>query len=454
MTDPVSKFQAEVAAVMELLLKVAVMEITKVFEGRSVVSQDCVFNGEAKLHEDLRCLPDLRAFGERASRNPGKAVCSVGVQVGEPSSPPESYDESNRLCLPAHQMGEGLPPTENPSLDLVETIDVQCTVDLPCNMFKEKVAKGEIGEDLAVEADWFGNSQAELSVQQYGPESPNPLHNSLPSLLCSATASADLILNSSDQSGLVVIETDSAQPVKELAKVELLEGAVNTEEPSQALDTVSIAATSPSDSSSEIVRFQLSQTPFDCKLLQPCSVQLVNLLLVSDAKKRLTNVPGGKGLSTMPKDLRTHQHVHTGRRLCCYTECGDGVWCLQGSLAHKRSLGCKICGKKFKRRKILRRHERFHTGEKPYACRKCNKTFALRKSLRRHERFHTGERPHSCPQCGKCFRLRDSLKAHLRFHTGEKPFTCDLCTKQFRIQRNLHKHASVHSVSGEVYSDK
>lgn len=190
------------------------------------------------------------------------------------------------------------------------------------------------------------------------------------------------------------------------------------------------------------VRFKLSQTPFDCKLLRPCSVQLVNLLMVSSAPK--ANGSSKKCFSA-PKDLQTHQRVHTGRRLCCFKECGNGIWRLQGVLSHRHPHACKICGKKFKRKKMLKRHERFHTGEKPYSCRRCKKTFALRKSLRRHERFHTGERPHSCPHCRKAFRLKNNLKAHLRFHTGEKPYICNLCSKGFRIRKNLEKHRLLHS---------
>ncbi|XP_029561312.1 zinc finger protein 37 homolog isoform X2 [Salmo trutta] len=197
------------------------------------------------------------------------------------------------------------------------------------------------------------------------------------------------------------------------------------------------------------VDFKLDQTSLEQKLTRPCSVQLVNLLLVpggknSGGKKANGSNCNGNKRFPMPKDLKTHQGLHTGRRLCCFTQCGNGVWRLQGVLSSSRAHGCKICGKRFKRRKILRRHERFHTGEKPYSCSQCSKTFALRKSLRRHERFHTGQRPHSCPQCGKSFRLRDNLKAHLRFHTGERPFTCSFCSKSFRIFRNLEKHSIDH----------
>lgn len=84
MSESVSRFQAEVAAVLEVLLKVAVVEITKVFEGRSVDSHGCTVDGEAGGKEELDCVPDIRAHMNRALNNlSDKKVCSVGVQVGE-----------------------------------------------------------------------------------------------------------------------------------------------------------------------------------------------------------------------------------------------------------------------------------------------------------------------------------------------------------------------------------
>ncbi|XP_028283657.1 zinc finger protein 184 isoform X2 [Parambassis ranga] len=187
--------------------------------------------------------------------------------------------------------------------------------------------------------------------------------------------------------------------------------------------------------------------PPDQKLLRPCAVQLVNVLTMGRSKIKVEG-KASKAHShhqntgwPLPKDLRRHRGLHTGHRLCCFNNCGNGIWRLQQVVAHSRGgYSCNTCGKTFKKRKILRRHERFHTGEKPYKCPVCSKMFALRKSLRRHTRFHTGERPHTCLQCGKSFRVRDNLKTHLRFHTGEKPYNCDTCGKMFRILRNLKKH--------------
>lgn len=197
-----------------------------------------------------------------------------------------------------------------------------------------------------------------------------------------------------------------------------------------------------SKESTNHLQMKLKLTSPDQKIMRPCAVQLVNMLTVPEKELKIQDDDANSRTgSTLPKDLRRHQGVHTGHRLCCFTPCGNGVWRLQKIVTRSNDgYACGICHKTFKRRKILRRHERFHTGEKPYTCSQCPKTFALRKSLRRHARFHSGERPHNCTHCSKSFRLRDNLKAHLRFHSGEKPFSCATCGKSFRILRNLEKH--------------
>lgn len=195
------------------------------------------------------------------------------------------------------------------------------------------------------------------------------------------------------------------------------------------------------------LHMKLKLTSPDRTPMRPCTVPLVDMLTVpeserssedADASDQSSKSHGGLG---QLKDLRHHPGLHTGHRVCCFRPCGDGTWRLKKVVAHtQEGYVCSICRKAFTRRKILRRHQRFHTGEKPYSCPECSKTFALRKSLRRHTRFHTGERPHVCTKCSKSFRLRENLKAHLRFHTGEKPFICTACGKMFRIMRNLEKH--------------
>ncbi|XP_061587876.1 zinc finger protein 835-like isoform X1 [Cololabis saira] len=112
-----------------------------------------------------------------------------------------------------------------------------------------------------------------------------------------------------------------------------------------------------------------------------------------------------------------------------------------------RVYACSQCGKTFNRLHQFKLHQQSHKRKRAFWCTVCGKTFQCSSHLSMHHRTHTGEKPYGCGQCGKRFTQQSSLRVHQRTHSGERPYSCSQCGKTFILMHHLKRHRIIHTYS-------
>jgi len=156
-----------------------------------------------------------------------------------------------------------------------------------------------------------------------------------------------------------------------------------------------------------------------------------------------------------PRSLNIHKATHSDQEkpfACknCESTFGTEKLLQLHSNECKQNYSCKTCQKKFVWLRWLKYHEIGCDGgqneaikKKPFHCKKCGKRFKTKQILGRHDRFvHTDDRPFACKECDKRFQTKMILRTHMRVHTGEKPFKCKICGMTFAYHQGLKNHES------------
>ncbi|KAJ8667973.1 hypothetical protein QAD02_009636 [Eretmocerus hayati] len=107
---------------------------------------------------------------------------------------------------------------------------------------------------------------------------------------------------------------------------------------------------------------------------------------------------------------------------------------------NQNSIACEFCEKRFKTNSCLRSHMRMHSEERPFSCTSCCKSYKRKKDLKYHEKTHSDMKPFSCDLCAKPFKSRSHLEIHMTTHSDEKPFICEKCLQSFKTKTNLKRH--------------
>ncbi|KAM4604858.1 uncharacterized protein ACJ7VT_017180 [Polymixia lowei] len=420
-----SSLGTQIAAIMDVLVKAAVSEITKLVDDGTVVLRLEMCRRDGEIQELKRSLQLMEIELCKAQEAAAEAATTriaddnqehegVGIQIShtadqEDQEMPAMHFESKRgtsLCEVGHQ------PEESTDLGLMvksEPVDKLATQDTLPNT--------GIANNVYFDVEEREGPFWPPARDMFDDDSVEPAHSLQQCLQIFSSHTEQYSAHNDTRSSCNSSSTTAGKVTGNLF------GAQIKQEPEmQPVCLESIPADQYSHVSHPAVGEDRS---LQARLLQAGPSQ------ADPGMQRSTgNAPGSNTV---------HLQDHVLSRNAYRAKRPVNVW-----RANPKPFICSICGKGFPRLCQLEEHQSTHGAFKPFRCLECGKSFTQKTRLKTHQSVHTGERPFSCKICGKMFSRQDNCLRHERFHSGLKPYSCEQCGKSFTVLGNLKIHQEIH----------